>query len=74
MVNTVQGLDDKVLELVGGDNSLHCGGETLDDKGEDGDLDEAPGSDRVRVLSPDSAAFVYECEGCDHFGEALIVF
>ena len=31
VVDTVQGLDDEVLELVGG--------ETLEDEGEDGDLD-----------------------------------
>ena len=74
MLDTVQGLDGEVLDLVGGDNSLHCGGETLEDEGEDGDLDGVPGSNRVGVLSPGSAALVYECEGCHHFGEALIVF
>ena len=74
MVNPIQGLDDKVLELVGGDDSFRCGGETLDDKGEDGCLDGAPGSYRVGVLSPGSATFVNEGEGCDHFGEAQIMF
>ena len=74
LVDTIQGLDDKVLELVGGNNSLRVGGKTLDDEGENGDFDRVPGSDRVRVLSPGSAALVYEHEGCDHFGEARIVF
>ena len=69
MIDTVQG-----LELVGSDNSLCGGSETLDDKGEDGDLDRVPGRDRVRVLSLGSAVLVYEREGYAHFGEALIVF
>ena len=47
MVDTVQGLDDKVHELVSGNDSLRGGGETLDDEGEDGDLDGVPGSNRV---------------------------
>ena len=63
-----------MLKLVGGNNSLHWGGKTLYDKGEDGDLDGAPGNVRGEVLSLGSAALVYECEGCDHFVEALIVF
>ena len=74
LVNTIQGLDDEVLELVGGNGGLHCSGETLDDKGEDGVLDRAPGGYMVGVLSLGSAAFVYEGEGCNHFVEALIVF
>ena len=60
MIDTVQGLDDEVLQLVGSNNSLHGGGKTLDHKGEDGDLDGVPGSDRVRVLSPSSAVLVKE--------------
>ena len=63
-----------MLELVGGNDRLHCCGNTLDETGEDGGVDGAPGSDRVRVFSQGSAAFVYECEGCNHFGEALIAF
>ena len=74
VINTIQGLDDKVLDFVGGDDDLHCSGKTLDDKGEDGGLNGAPGGCRVGVLSPGSAAFVDECEGCDHFGETLTVF
>ena len=60
MVNTIQGLDEEVLELVGSNDGLRCSGKTLDDEGEDGSLDGAPGSYRVRVLSPGSAAFMYE--------------
>ena len=69
MIDTVQGMDEEVLELVGSDNSLRGS-----DKGEDGDLEGVPGSNRIRVLSPGSAVLVNEREGCDHFGEALIVF
>ena len=69
VINTIQGLDDEVLEFVGGDDGLRCSGETLDDKIEDGGLNRAPGGCRVGVLSPGSAAFVDECEGCDHLGE-----
>ena len=71
VINTIQGLDDEVLEFVGGNDSLRCSGKTLDD--EEG-LNGAPGGCRVGVLSPGSAAFVDECEGCDHFGETLVVF
>ena len=74
VINTIQRLDDKVREFVGGDDGLRCGGKTLDEKGEDGDLDRAPGSCRVGVLSLGSAAFVDEGKGCNHFGEALVVF
>ena len=74
MVNTIQGLDDEVLELVGGHDGLCSSGKTLDDEGDDGSLDRAPVSYRVGVLSPGSAAFGYEGVGCDNFGEALIVF
>ena len=74
VIDTIPGLDDKVLEFVGGDDGLRCSGKTLDDKGEDGGLDRAPGGCRVGVLSPGSAAFVDECEGCNHFGETLAVF
>ena len=74
MINTIQGLDDEVLEFVGGYDGLCCSGETLDDKGEDGGLNGAPGGCRVGVLSPGSAAFVDEFEGCNHFGETLAVF
>ena len=35
VINTFQRLDDEVLEFVGGDDSLHFSGKTLDDKGED---------------------------------------
>ena len=58
MIDTVQGLDDKVLELVGSENSLRDSGKTLDDKGEDGDLDGVPGSNRIRGFSPGPAGLV----------------
>ena len=74
VIYTIPGLDDKVLEFVGGDDGLRCSGKTLDDEGEDGGLDRAPGGYRVGVLSPGPAALVDEGEGCDHFEEALVVF
>ena len=67
VINTIQELDDEVLEFVSGNDGLRCSNETLDDKGEDGGLNKALGGCRVGVLSPGSAAFVDECEGCDHF-------
>ena len=60
-----------MLELVGGDDSFSCTGETLEDEGEDGGLDGAPGGGRVRVSSPGLATFVNEGESGHHFGEAL---
>ena len=39
-----------------------------------GGLKRAPGGCRIGVLSPSSVAFEDECEGCDHFGETMVVF
>ena len=60
-----------MLEFVGGNDSFSCTGEALEDEGEDGGLDGAPGGGRVGVSSPGPAAFVNEGEGSHHFGEAL---
>ena len=74
MIHSIQRLDDKVFELVGGDDGFRCIGKTLNNEGEDGGFNRAPGGCRVGVLSPSSAAFVDEGEGCNHFGETLVVF
>ena len=71
VIHSVQRLDDEVLELVG---SFPCIGETLNNEGEDGGFNGAPGGCRVGVPSPSSAAFVDEGEGCNHYGETLVVF
>ena len=63
-----------MLEFVGGDDCFCCTGETLDDEGEDGGFDGAPGDGRVGISPPGSTAFVNEGEGSYHFGEALVVF
>ena len=63
-----------MFELVGGDDCFCCTGETLDDEGEDGGFDGAPGDGRVGISPPGSTAFVNEGEGSYHFGEALVVF
>ena len=60
VVEAVQGLNYKVLELVGGDEGFSISGETLDDRGGDGVLDGCPGLGRVGVPSPGSATFVDE--------------
>ena len=74
MIHSIQMLDDEVFELVGGDNSFCCIGERLNNEGENGGFNRAPGGCRVEVLPPSSAAFVNEGEGCYHFGENLVVF
>ena len=71
MIHSVQRLIDEMLELVSGDYSFSCTGKTLEDEGEDGGLDGAPGGGRVRVSSPGPATFVNEGESRHHFGEAL---
>ena len=58
-----------MFELIGGDDSFSCTGETP----EDGGLKGVPGGGRVGVSSPGPAAFVNEGEGSHHFGEALVV-
>ena len=74
MINPVQMLYDEVFHLVSGDDGLRGGGEALEDRGEDGDLDGIPVSGRVRVLSPVSADLVDKCQSVNHFGEALVAF
>ena len=63
-----------MLQFVGSDDGFCGEGEALDDGGEDGDLDGVPGDVGDRVLSPSSADLMYERQGCDHFGEALVGF
>ena len=58
VVDAVQGLDHKVLELVGGNEGFSIGRETLDDGGGDGVLDGCPGLGRVGVPSPGPTTFV----------------
>ena len=72
MINSVQGLDHKVLQFVGCDDDLRGREEGLEDGGEDGVLDGAPGSGGAGVLFPGSAGFMYERQGRDHLGEALV--
>ena len=48
----------EVIESVGGNEGLCSGGEALDDEGQDGDLDKAPGQGRSGVVSPGSAALM----------------
>ena len=43
MIQSVQGLNDQVFELVGGDDSFCCTGKTLNDGGEDGGFNGASG-------------------------------
>ena len=74
MIHAIQRLDDEVFKLIGGDDGFRCIGKTLNNEGEDGGFNRAPGGCRVGVLSPSSAAFVDEGEGCNHFGETLVVF
>ena len=62
-----------MLEFVGGDDSFSCTGKTLEDEGEDGGLDRAPGGGRVEISPPGPAAFVNEGEGSHHLGETLVV-
>ena len=73
-IHSIQMLNVEVFELVGGDDGFLCIGKTLNTEGEDGGLNRAPGGCRVGVPPPGSAAFVNEGEGCDHFGETLVVF
>ena len=72
MINSVQGLDHKVLQFVGCGDDLRGGGEDLEDGGENGVLDGAPGSGGAGVLFPGSAGFMYERQGRDHPGKALV--
>ena len=74
LIHSIQMLDDEVFELVGGDDGFRCIRKTLNNEGEDGGFNRAPGSCRVGVPPPSSEAFVNEGEGCDHFGETLVVF
>ena len=58
MVNTIQRLNYKMSESVGGNEGLCSGGEVLDIEEPDVDLDRAPGQGRIGVLSPGSAAIM----------------
>ena len=72
MINSVQGLDYEVLHFVGCDDDLGGGGKDLEDGGENGVLDGDPGSGVARVSFHGSAGFMYERQGRDHLGEALV--
>ena len=54
VIHSIQRLDDEVFELVGGDDSFRCTGETLNNVGENGGFNRAPGGCRngfrLRVL------------------------
>ena len=62
-----------MLEFVGGYDCFSCTGQTLEDVGEDGGFDRAPGGGRVGISPPGPAAFVNEGEGSHHLGETLVV-
>ena len=63
-----------MLQFVGCDDDLRGRGEGLEDRGEDEGLDGVPGGGRDGVFSLGSVGFMYERQGRDHLGEALVAF